>query len=148
MKWLTTIRGQILIRCAIVITPLTFLLAIYLTQPGSLDGTTPIYPWTATILTAIAAFLGCTWFSGRTLRIIDQFSAHIDKVNDGNFKRRLNVSDEHELSELARKINRLTKKHKSQVDKRDRERDQLETVLDTMTDGMLILTKKGNVRLI
>ncbi|MEM7531829.1 MAG: ATP-binding protein [Chloroflexota bacterium] len=148
MKWLKTIRGQILIRCAIVITPLTLLLAIYLTQPGSLDGTPRIYPWTATILTAVAAILGCAWLIIRTLRVINQFAHHVDQVSKGHLKRRLNVSDESELSELARAINRLTKKHKSQVDKRDRERDQLETVLDTMTDGMLILTKKGNVRLI
>jgi two-component system, OmpR family, phosphate regulon sensor histidine kinase PhoR len=51
-----------------------------------------------------------------------------------------------EEGDLALAVNRIADKLRSQMKKRARERDRLNTVLHVMTDGVIILNRAGNVR--
>jgi len=57
-------------------------------------------------------------------------------------------SSHQDVGLLEEALNHLEKKYQKQVQKRAREQDRLDTVIHTMTDGVIMLSRSGKVRLI
>lgn len=72
----------------------------------------------------------------------------VERMTAGDLDARIWTLHKGELGELAWAFNRMADKLQSQMKKRARERDRLNTVMHVMTDGVVILNKAGDVKLI
>ena len=71
-----------------------------------------------------------------------------DSITAGDLDARVLSLRHAELGALAHAFNRMADKLQSQMKKRAREKDRLNTVMHVMTDGVIILNRGGSVKLI
>jgi two-component system phosphate regulon sensor histidine kinase PhoR len=72
----------------------------------------------------------------------------VERITQGDLNARIHSFSTGEIGQLARAFNLMANRLQKQIGKRAREKDRLNTVLNVMTDGVLILNKHGRVRLI
>ena len=84
----------------------------------------------------------------RTRRPIRQITSAAEQLLDGKRTGELPATAQDEVGRLVKAISALANKRHSQKRKRQRERDQLDTILTHMVDGVMILNKNGKVRLL
>ncbi|MCC6455138.1 MAG: HAMP domain-containing protein [Caldilineaceae bacterium] len=72
----------------------------------------------------------------------------VERITAGDLDARILSLQHGELGALAQAFNRMAAKLQSQMKKRVREKDRLNTVMHVMTDGVLILNRNGVVKLI
>lgn len=72
----------------------------------------------------------------------------VERITSGDMDARVISMRQADLSALAHAINRMADKLQSQMKKRAREKDRLNTVMHVMTDGVIILNRNGVVKLI
>jgi two-component system, OmpR family, phosphate regulon sensor histidine kinase PhoR len=72
----------------------------------------------------------------------------VERITAGDLDARVLSLRHGELGALAQAFNRMAAKFQSQMKKRVREKDRLNTVMHVMTDGVLILNRSGVVKLI
>jgi two-component system phosphate regulon sensor histidine kinase PhoR len=72
----------------------------------------------------------------------------VERITSGDLDARILALTRGEIGRLAQAFNRMADKLQTQMKKRARERDRLNTVMHVMTDGLLILNRSGDVRLI
>lgn len=72
----------------------------------------------------------------------------VERITTGDLDARILSLRYAELGDLARAFNRMADKLQSQMKKRAREKDRLHTVMQVMTDGVVILNRSGEVKLI
>jgi two-component system phosphate regulon sensor histidine kinase PhoR len=72
----------------------------------------------------------------------------VERITAGDLDARILSLNRGEVGELARAFNRMADKLQSQMKKRAREKNRLNTVMHVMTDGVLILNRAGEVKLI
>jgi len=83
--------------------------------------------------------------SARTVR---QLIAAAEQITAGDLEARVESFNGGEIGRLARTFNRMAGKLQRQMRKRGREQDRLRTMLQIMADGVIMVSKKGKVRLI
>jgi two-component system phosphate regulon sensor histidine kinase PhoR len=84
-----------------------------------------------------------------------QFNAHqvrrttdvLTRLAGGDYSARADLLAGGELNRLSRAVNRLAERSERQAAQRKRERDRFETVLHSMSDGVIMLDRRGNVAL-
>ncbi len=99
---------------------------------------------TATILLAALIF-GLVEYLANAVRRLTKV---VERITAGDLDARTLSMHQGELGELAVAFNRMADKLQSQMKKRAREKERLNTVLRVMTDGIVILNKSGEVKLI
>jgi two-component system phosphate regulon sensor histidine kinase PhoR len=72
----------------------------------------------------------------------------VERITAGDLDARILSLRHAELGNLAQAFNRMADKLQSQMKKRAREKDRLNTVMHVMTDGVVILNRSGDVKLI
>jgi two-component system phosphate regulon sensor histidine kinase PhoR len=72
----------------------------------------------------------------------------VESITAGDLDARVLSLRHAELGTLAQAFNRMADKMQSQMKKRAREKDRLNTVMHVMTDGVMILNRSGVVKLI
>ena len=95
----------------------------------------------------ILALLLITQFQ-RSSHAVRQLISAAERITEGDLNARVVSFNGGEIGRLARTFNRMAGKLESQIRKRDRERDRLSTMLQIMADGVIMVSKKGKVRLI
>jgi two-component system phosphate regulon sensor histidine kinase PhoR len=69
------------------------------------------------------------------------------RLAGGDYSARADLLAGGELNRLSRAVNRLAERSERQAAQRKRERDRFETVLYSMSDGVIMLDRRGNVAL-
>ena len=71
----------------------------------------------------------------------------VERITNGDLDARLLSLKRGEVGHLAQVFNQMADKLQRQMKKRAREKDRLNTVMHVMTDGVVILNRHGNVKL-
>lgn len=72
----------------------------------------------------------------------------VERIGDGDLNARIRSLSSGEIGQLARAFNRMAEKLQKEMVKRARQKDRLNTVLHALTDGVLIVNRHGDVRLL
>jgi two-component system phosphate regulon sensor histidine kinase PhoR len=99
----------------------------------------------AAILAISAATLFAYEWSTQDIRRLTEV---VNRITAGDLDARLISLKRGEVGDLASAFNRMADKLQSQIKKRAREKDRLNTVMHVMTDGVVILNRYGDVKLI
>ena len=120
---------------------LTSLFAYYGTH---VDGAALAIGWLlgAAVLTAL--FVAALQVSTRQVRRI---TGVVNRLAQGDYGARADLLAGGELNELSRAINRLAERTERNATRRLRERARFDTVLHSMSDGVLMLDRRGTVAL-
>ncbi|MDN3956707.1 cell wall metabolism sensor histidine kinase WalK [Sporolactobacillus laevolacticus] len=95
----------------------------------------------ALLVTAILGF-----FLARTItRPLVQMQRQVLAVSQGNFTRKVQMSEPDEIGQLATSFNNMTMKLREANATTESERRKLKSVLTYMTDGVIATDRKGNV---
>ena len=84
--------------------------------------------------------------SVRTGRRLQLLTDMVERITSGDLDARVLTIHRGEVSRLAASLNRMADRLQNQTRKRQREKDRLNTILRTMTDGVVLLNKRGEVR--
>ncbi|GAY75582.1 two-component sensor kinase SA14-24 [Sporolactobacillus inulinus] len=100
---------------------------------------------TATIFALlVTAILG--FFLARTItRPLVQMQRQVMAVSQGNFTRKVQMTEPDEIGKLATSFNNMTLKLREANATTESERRKLKSVLTFMTDGVIATDRKGNV---
>jgi two-component system, OmpR family, phosphate regulon sensor histidine kinase PhoR len=69
----------------------------------------------------------------------------LDRLVQGDYSARADLLAGGELNQLSRKVNRLAERMERLAARRMRERDRFQTVLHSMSDGVIMLDRRGTV---
>ncbi|MET1248415.1 cell wall metabolism sensor histidine kinase WalK [Sporolactobacillus sp. STCC-11] len=95
----------------------------------------------ALLVTAVLGF-----FLARTItRPLVQMQRQVLAVSQGNFTRKVKMSEPDEIGQLATSFNNMTMKLREANATTESERRKLKSVLTYMTDGVIATDRKGNV---
>ena len=82
-----------------------------------------------------------------TLRPIQELHDVVVDISEGQLDRRLHWWSRDEFGEIGLAINRVAEQMRSRLDQATREKEQLEVVLSSMVEGVLVLDADGRVSL-
>jgi len=82
-----------------------------------------------------------------TLRPVEQLREVVTAIADGKLERRLRWPSRDELGEIARSINRVAEQMRERLNEATVEKMQLEAVLSSMVEGVLVLDAAGRIKL-
>jgi two-component system phosphate regulon sensor histidine kinase PhoR len=104
------------------------------------------------LLVCLGLGLGLIWlvlaFAEIQARALRRITGVVERITEGNLDARILSLTRGDTGDLAKALNRMADKLQVQMKKRARAKGRLDTVLHVMTDGVLILSKTGEVRLI
>lgn len=84
--------------------------------------------------------------SGALRRSLSQMVSVVEAISKGNFQRRLRRIPGREFAPLAAAVNRMAENIEEHVRVTAEQTAQLESILDTMSDGVLVLGPRGRIR--
>jgi two-component system phosphate regulon sensor histidine kinase PhoR len=99
-------------------------------------------------LTTFAILVVFLYQLERSRRTVRQLIGVADRITAGELDARILALNTGEMGQLTRSFNRMAGALESEIQKREREKDRLNTVMHSMADGVLILTRKGKVRMV
>jgi two-component system phosphate regulon sensor histidine kinase PhoR len=99
---------------------------------------------------AAAAIIIClmVFQTERAAATVRRLTQVVERITAGDLDARIWSLSSGEIGQLARAFNRMATKLQKQMAKRARERNRLNTVLNALSDGVLILNRHGEVRLL
>ena len=103
------------------------------------------------LVTALTTFALTGWITFRDRRAVEavrRVTNAAARISRGELDARIDAGSLGEIGQLARAFNRMAGRVQSQLRKRRRERDRLDTVLHVLTTGVIMVTRKDNVRVI
>lgn len=95
---------------------------------------------------ALLASLAAVWIANSTTRPLRSLTEAARRMAAGDFRDRLNPSASDETSDLARAFNHLSDVLAARISEQESERSKLNTVLQQMTDGVVIVDPQGRVQ--
>jgi two-component system, OmpR family, phosphate regulon sensor histidine kinase PhoR len=84
----------------------------------------------------------------RAAATVRRLTGVVEQIAAGDLDARIRSSSSGEIGQLARAFNRMAEKLQKEIVKRARQKDRLNTVLHALTDGVLIVNRHGEVRLL
>ena len=84
-----------------------------------------------------------TWLDRRLLQPLAGLIDGAAALAAGRYDRRLPVPEQRDLADLARAINRMTGRVEEQIAAVEKERDHLQTILASMSEGVLVVDGEG-----
>jgi len=103
------------------------------------------------VIAVVLVFTWSAWTSIRVQRSLRHLAQTAGHLSAGNWDARVPVDPYRpadEYSDVAHAFNRMAQELKARYEQRRRERDQLQTVLTNMSDGVLAVDGEGIVRLV
>ena len=79
---------------------------------------------------------------------IRRLTSVAERITAGDLNARILSMSSGEVGQLARAFNRMADRLQDQISKRKRQKDRLDTILNVMSDGVLMVNRLGNVRLV
>ncbi len=76
---------------------------------------------------------------------LEQMMVMADKIANDDLEHRLPINSKDEIGELSRSLNNLAEKLKERIDELRSEKTKAELILDNMAEGILLLSKDGEV---
>jgi two-component system phosphate regulon sensor histidine kinase PhoR len=139
------VRWRTAFTYALVIFMIMLGLAFYFDQRSSLTFGEVLWP----ILIAGFLISALMMFQAeRAASTVRHLTVAAERIAQGDLDARIVSFSGGEIGQLARAFNRMANKLQRQMNKRARERDRLQTVLQVLTDGVLIINRRGEVRLV
>lgn len=84
----------------------------------------------------------------RAARTVRNLTGIAEQIAGGDLNPRIRSYSSGEIGQLARAFNRMADKLQKQIQKRAREKERLNTVLHALTDGVLLVNRQREVRLL
>jgi two-component system phosphate regulon sensor histidine kinase PhoR len=101
----------------------------------------------AMVVAALLVILAA-WFIARlTTRPIRELTIASEKIASGELKQKITIGTSDEVGELANAFNEMSSKLKELVETISGDRARLTTILDNMTDGVIMTDTEGNISL-
>lgn len=94
----------------------------------------------------VLSLLLAGFLSGALRRSLDQMVAVVEAISLGHFQRRLRRIPGREFAPLAQAVNRMAENIEEHIRAAAEQTAQLECVLETMSDGVLVLGPRGRIR--
>jgi len=94
------------------------------------------------LLAALALSYGLAWFTLRPVREIQRLTT---AVADGNLEYRIPRRSRDELGSISDSIHRMADQLGERLEQANREKEQLQAVLDSMVEGVLVVDAEMNV---
>lgn len=98
------------------------------------------------VITVILSLVLAGLLSGALRRSLRQMVSVVEGISLGNFQRRLRRIPGCEFAPLADAVNRMAENIEEHVRVAAEQTAQLESILDTMSDGVLVLGPRGRIR--
>lgn len=98
------------------------------------------------LITVALSLLLAVLLSGALRRSLSQMIGVVEAISLGNFQRRLRRIPGSEFAPLADAVNRMAENIEEHVRAAAEQTAQLESILDTMSDGVLVLGPRGHIR--
>ncbi|WP_165064976.1 ATP-binding protein [Desulfovibrio sp. ZJ200] len=98
------------------------------------------------LFTAALSLLLAVLLSGALRRSLNRMIAVVEGISLGNFQRRLRRIPGSEFAPLAEAVNRMAENIEQHMRAAADQTAQLESILDTMSDGVLVLGPRGRIR--
>ncbi|GEM_PF-254565 len=98
------------------------------------------------VITVILSLILAGVLSGALRRSLRQMVSVVEGISLGNFQRRLRRIPGCEFAPLADAVNRMAENIEEHVRAAAEQTAQLESILDTMSDGVLVLGPRGRIR--
>ncbi|MBW1884742.1 MAG: HAMP domain-containing protein, partial [Deltaproteobacteria bacterium] len=95
----------------------------------------------------IAAAVLSMFLARLSIRPIEELHDVVVGISQGQLDRRLDWRSQDELGEIGVAINRVAEQMRARLDEATRESEQLQAVLGSMVDGVLVLDAQGHVTL-
>jgi len=102
-------------------------------------------PLTVAVL-AVFSLVLAGLFSYRTGKSVSGIVRMVDEISQGRFSRRLHAAPGTEFEPVAGAVNRMAQSIEDFVRAENDQRGQLEAILETMAEGVLVLGPKGRIR--
>ena len=102
----------------------------------------------ATIVTAALIIILILVITPITTRPITEITKAARRISDGNFDYKITSGGSDESEQLARAFNEMSLKIKNMIEEINADRAELSTILENMTDGIIMTDRDGNVTLI
>jgi two-component system phosphate regulon sensor histidine kinase PhoR len=139
LRWRTAFTYTVVI--LLIMSGLAFYLARTLAVPLG----TVLWPSLAAAGLVIGLMVFQAERAAGTVRRLTQIA---ERIARGELDARIISFSSGEIGQLARTFNRMAGKLQKQMQKRAREKDRLNTVLHALNDGVLIVNRQGEVRLL
>lgn len=101
----------------------------------------------ASLVALTLALLLALYGSRRITRPVRQMMAAAQAMRQGRFDQRIDVEDEDEIGQLARTFNQLTRELGLTIDALTREKRQRESIVRSMSEGLLAVDVRGHLLL-
>ncbi len=99
------------------------------------------------ILVYLISILGLIFFIKNISNPIKQLSAAAKKVAEGDFDVKVKIKSNDELGELSVNFNNMTKRLKKLFNKVNSQKEQLDTLISEIQEGLVVLDSKGRIKL-
>ncbi len=110
-----------------------------------IDSRLAVFTQIALITVALSLVLAGL-LSGALRRSLSQMVSVVEAISLGNFQRRLRRIPGREFAPLADAVNRMAENIEEHIRAAAEQTAQLESILDTMSDGVLVLGPRGRIR--
>lgn len=98
------------------------------------------------VITIILSLILAGLLSGVLRRLLQQMVSVVEAISLGNFQHRLRRIPGREFAPLADAVNRMAGNIEEHIRAAAEQTAQLESILDTMSDGVLVLGPRGRIR--
>ena len=99
------------------------------------------------IIVYLISILGLIYFIKNISNPIKQLSTAAKKVAEGDFDVKVKIKSNDELGELSVNFNNMTKRLKKLFNKVNSQKEQLDTLISEIQEGLVVLDSKGRIEL-
>lgn len=99
------------------------------------------------VLVYLISLLGLLLFIKNISNPIKQLSEASKKVAEGNFEVKIKIKSNDELGELSLNFNNMTKRLKKLFEKVNSQKEQLDTLVSEIQEGLVVIDTKGKIKL-
>lgn len=99
------------------------------------------------IIVYLISILGLIYFIKNISNPIKQLSTAAKKVAEGDFDVKVKIKSNDELGELSVNFNNMTKRLKKLFNKVNSQKEQLDTLISEIQEGLVVLDSKGRIKL-
>ena len=104
-----------------------------------------VWVYSGSLISVLIAILIGVYLSNSITRPIRKMIAAAQQISQEKFSQTIRVNSHDELEILAESLNTMSSKLESRFREIQEEKNRLETILSSMTEGVMVLDKKGKI---
>jgi two-component system phosphate regulon sensor histidine kinase PhoR len=97
------------------------------------------------IILSFLSLMGAFFFSRSITRPIKKIKVASERIASGDFSARVLLKNRDELKDLAEGLNSMTERIQSQFSEISRQKEELNSILSSIADGLLAIDKQGKI---